>query len=268
METRELLLLAMNAGLEAGKAIMEVYREGNFKIMLKEDKSPVTEADHLAHRIIEEQLKFPVIPILSEEGRDIPWSERSKWDRFWLVDPLDGTKEFIQRNGDFTVNIALVTNGRAVLGIVYTPDDDLMYAGSLEDGSYRLTGYSKRNLPGFDAFLEAAEPLPLDIPKENYAVVASRSHINEETRSYIRSLRKAKPGLDIVSRGSALKFCLVAEGAADIYPRFGPTWEWDTGAGQTIAESAGCTVRVHPTNRVLSYNKEELLNPWFVVERN
>ena len=268
MESGELLLLAMNAGLKAGQAILEVYAGDNFNIRLKEDKSPVTEADHLAHRIISEELESAGIPILSEEGRDIPWSERSEWERFWLVDPLDGTKEFISRNGDFTVNIALVSKEKAIMGIIYTPNDDLMYAGADKLGAWRMASFSKRNIMSYEVFFETAEKLPLSVPKEKYSVVASRSHLNEETQSYIRSLQEVKPDLEIVSRGSALKFCLVAEGSADIYPRFGPTWEWDTGAGQAIAESSGCTVRIHPGNQVLRYNKEKLLNPWFIVERD
>ena len=262
------ILLAMDAALEAGKAIMKVYAKESFNTILKADKSPLTEADHLAHRIISEHLETTGIPILSEEGRDISWNERKDWETFWLVDPLDGTKEFVQRNGEFTVNIALVRKDRPVLGIIYAPNDDLMYAAESSLGAWRITEYSAKNIQTPVSLFEVAEKLPLPVTREHFAIVASRTHSNEETQSFIQSTQKDHPGLKIVSRGSALKFCLVAEGTADIYPRLGPTMEWDTGAGQVIAESSGCTVKVCQDGRTLGYNKQVLTNPSFIVERS
>jgi 3'(2'), 5'-bisphosphate nucleotidase len=267
MDAGKNLLLALKAGLKAGQAIMKVYARESFTTAIKADKSPVTEADHLAHSIISNDLATTRIPVLSEEGRDIPWSERRTWKTFWLVDPLDGTKEFVQRNGEFTVNIALVKDNKPLLGIIYAPNDDLMYAAESSLGAWRITDYSTRNIQDFFHLKHVAERLPLPETKGYFAIVASRTHSNQETESFIRSIREVHPDLKIVSRGSALKFCLVAEGSADIYPRMGPTWEWDTGAGQAIAESSGCAVSVYQDGRTLGYNKQVLTNPWFIVKR-
>ena len=246
---------------------MKVYSSDYFNSRLKPDNSPVTEADHKAHHVIVKVLEKSGLPVLSEEGREIPWNERKKWESFWLVDPLDGTKEFIKRNGEFTVNIALVSGNRPMLGIIYAPNLDVMYAGATSTGAWRLRDYSSRNISDFDTFIKVAEPLPVGTGRKVYSVVASRSHTNEETEFFINELKKDQADLSIVSKGSALKFCLVAEGSADIYPRFGPTWEWDTGAGHAIAESAGCSVKVYD-GKDLRYNRKDLLNPWFIVRRN
>ncbi len=264
----DFLLLALNSALKAGEAIMQVYERRNFNTILKADKSPLTEADRIAHRLISDDLKTTGIPVLSEEGREIPWKERRRWKSFWLVDPLDGTKEFIKRNGEFTVNIALISGKNPVLGIIYAPDDDLMYAAETTLGAWRIRNCSKRNIRSFSELPGSAETLPLTGQRDIFSIVASRSHRNEETEVFIRSMRSLHPRLEVVSRGSALKFCMLAEGYADIYPRFGPTWEWDTGAGQAIAETAGCSVRVYEDRKKLVYNKEVLLNPWFIVRRD
>jgi len=268
MDHKENMLLALEAGLNAGRAIMQVYAGNDLHVTLKKDESPLTEADRRAHLVISENLELSGIRILSEEGREISFSERRDWDEFWLVDPLDGTKEFINRNGDFTVNIALVRQGKPVLGVIYAPVEDIMYAGLASVGAWKVIRYSGMQIKDFDGFLAAAQELPGDVSRSDYTVVASRSHINEETESFIQSLQHDYPGLNTVSRGSALKFCLVAEGSADIYPRFGPTWEWDTGAGQAIAEASGCKVSVYPGGRELLYNKRKLLNPFFLVRRD
>jgi len=259
----------MEAALDAGKAILEVYRKSDFKTELKEDASPVTEADHAAHDVISKHLLGTGIPVLSEEGREIPYEERKTWKKFWLVDPLDGTKEFIRRNGEFTVNIALIQEQKAIIGILYAPLLDIMYYSNSRTTAFRMQDFSQKwsGRESADELYSQSESLPLESKDQEFRVVASRSHINRETRKYIESLKKNHPDLELVSRGSALKFCLVAEGTANIYPRFGPTWEWDTGAGHAIAEAAGCKVTLLDERNPLNYNKEELLNPGFIVRR-
>jgi len=268
MNYGELLILALNAGKKAGDAILQVYKKDHFDTILKEDKSPVTEADLKAHRIIEDILQQSGIPLLSEEGKDIPWPERRMWNNFWLIDPLDGTKEFIKRNDEFTVNIALVHQKKPVLGIIYAPAEDLMYAAGPSAGARKLKHFNSMRIDSLESFLASGQELPIPDLKDHYSVVASRTHSNRQTKTFIRSLRKQNPDLKIISRGSALKFCLVAEGSADVYPRMGPTWEWDTGAGQAIVESAGCSVTKYDDGKELLYNKEILTNPWFIVRRN
>ena len=262
------LLLAMELAYAAGRVIMEVYSKENFSTEIKKDNSPVTEADHLANEIITDGLKGTGIPVLSEEGREIPYEERKHWNEFWLVDPLDGTKEFIRRNGEFTVNIALVDGKQPRMGVIYAPNYDLMYAAESSLGAWRMNSYSTLEIRTYEDVLDAAEKLPLRHRRHSFGVVASRSHRNEETELFIKSLQKEHPDLQIVSRGSSLKFCLVAEGSADIYPRYGPTMEWDTGAGHAIAEFSGCMVRVYGSEESLDYNKENLINPRFVVRRS
>lgn len=283
---REFIISALRAALNAGEAILEVYRKPSFEKEYKADMSPVTEADHAAHAIIQRELENTGLPVLSEEGKEIRFEERSRWEKFWLVDPLDGTKEFIKKNGDFTVNIALIRSHQPVLGILYAPLHDIMYFSVPGQGAYRLgsfagimrdalaAGFSNTEAaetgPGedvLDSLLKKAQRLPLQTDRETFTVVASRSHRNMQTNRYIRVLEKSHNRIEIISRGSALKFCLVAEGSADVYPRFGPTWEWDTGAGHAIALEAGCHVTLHDSDDPLVYNKENLLNPYFMVRR-
>ncbi|MDQ0352751.1 3'(2'), 5'-bisphosphate nucleotidase [Alkalibacillus filiformis] len=248
--------------LEAGKEIMSVY-EQDFDVAFKEDDSPLTIADERAHHVISQGLKsaFPDIPILSEEGRDIPYEERKKWSEFWLVDPVDGTKEFIKKNGEFTVNIALVEGNVSTLGVIYAPALDIMYIGSESEGAYKVEQASKVTA---DYWLDAAVELPMDQERDTIHVVASRSHMSEETEAFIEGL---KGDVQTVSSGSSLKFCLVAEGEADYYPRYAPTMEWDTGAGQAIVEAAGGQVLRESDGERFTYNKKELLNEWFLVKR-
>ena len=267
---QEYLMIALEAALDAGKAILEVYRKPDFKMELKDDASPVTEADHAAHRVISDHLILTGFPVLSEEGKESGYEERKKWKVFWLVDPLDGTKEFIRRNGEFTVNIALIQEQQAVLGILFAPLLDIMYFSAAGKGAFRIEDFSQKwvNNGSAEQMYSLSESLPLESSESGYKVVASRSHINRQTRKFIDSLKKNHPDLELVSRGSALKFCLVAEGTANIYPRFGPTWEWDTGAGQAIAEAAACKVTLLDEKSPLKYNKENLLNPGFIVRRD
>lgn len=234
----------------AGKGIMEIYAT-DFTVDIKADDSPLTRADTRSHEIIIAGLEkdCPDIPVLSEEGKTIAFDERKKWQKFWLVDPLDGTKEFVKKNDEFTVNIALIENNIPVGGVIYAPALDLMYLADLEKGCWEIAGGKQRKL-------EIVPPIEGDVIR----VVQSRSHPSEALKKCLDTL----PRHETVSRGSSLKFCLVAAGKADLYPRLGPTWEWDTGAGQAVVTAAGGVVT--DTRGVpFRYNKPDLLNgPFFV----
>jgi 3'(2'), 5'-bisphosphate nucleotidase len=267
MNKLQLLSTAINAALEAGKKILSVYSE-EVKVELKEDRTPLTKADKLSHQSIVELLKSTGLPVLSEEGRDIPYFERSHWNKFWLVDPLDGTKEFIKRNGEFTVNIALIENGQPVLGVILVPASDVLYFGSAETGSYVVNDASRKSVTDVSSLMNESTLLPSHQDRDSYTVIASRSHASAETSALIETLRKKYGELTFISKGSSLKLCLVAEGMADLYPRLAPTMEWDTAAGDAIARAAGCKVLQHPSGKPLQYNKENLLNPHFIVSRD
>ncbi len=241
---------------EAGAAILEIY-ERDFEVEYKGDESPLTEADKKSNEVIEKGLKatYSAIPILSEETKQAPYEERKDWGTFWLVDPLDGTKEFIKRNGEFTVNIALVTNGRPVLGVIYVPVVNKTFYAIKDKGSFLI------DEKGEETKLEKVLPTEGKI-----SVAASRSHLNDATQAFVDEKRKEYEEVNFISAGSSLKFCLVAEGKAHCYPRFAPTMEWDTGAGQIVAEEAGASVTVPETGEPLVYNKENLLNPYFLVQ--
>jgi len=262
-----LLSIAIRAALLAGEEILKIYQT-DFSVEYKADESPLTLADQHAHRIIAETLSPCGIPLLSEEGDTIPYSERKNWKSLWIVDPLDGTKEFVKKNGEFTVNIALIENQRPVLGVIYQPTARILYFASRETGSFRC----ENAVPGdaaaelLETLFQRAQKLPLERGRKTYTLVASRSHRGEETEAFIAGVKATHPDLTIVSAGSSLKFCLVAEGTADLYPRFGPTSEWDTAAGQAIVECAGGTVVDGETNRTLLYNRGNILNPSFLVK--
>jgi 3'(2'), 5'-bisphosphate nucleotidase len=278
IKDEELLLSAAQAALLAGEEIMAVY-DTDFSVDFKADESPLTLADTRSHDLITKQLAATGIPILSEEGRDIPFEQRSGWQRLWIVDPLDGTKEFVKRRGEFTVNIALVEKGRPRMGIIYVPVKKTLYFGERGTGSYKLTDETaltdlRRAAPRrLDAALlgdisAKGRKLPCRQGRPDaLAIVGSRSHGGEALREYVETKRREAGKVDFVSAGSSLKFCLVAEGAADIYPRLGPTMEWDTAAGQAIAENSGAVVLAYDTGKPLTYNRENLLNPWFIVKR-
>ncbi len=257
----ELLEQAKRAALAGGKAILEVYNSADFGVELKSDNSPLTKADQAAHEAIVTLLKGTNLPILSEEGRDIPYNEREKWSSFWMVDPLDGTKEFIRRNGEFTVNIALIENNQPVLGIVYCPVlDKLFFGGSAVNGSWLTTKETTIQLQAF-ANMSLAELKATSQVK----IVASRSHLNQETEAFISSCVDPQT----VSMGSSLKFLVIAEGDAHLYPRFAPTMEWDTAAANGVLCGLGYrTLKVEAgevTAEPLLYNKRDLLNPHFLV---
>ena len=274
------LKMAVEAALEAGSRILDVYRSDDFDVRLKSDDSPLTRADQVAHNIIKGRLEAagdPPVPILSEEGSDVPFEVRRNWSRFWLVDPLDGTKEFIKRNGEFTVNIALIEERRPVLGVVYAPDLDRLYFGVKRAGAFRcdhamnlLTGPNRRFF--VDTLISRSSALPMRRAASGGSeadsalrVVVSRSHLNEETRTHIRELEKQHGIVELVAAGSSLKLCMVAEGSADMYPRLGPTMEWDTAAAHAVVQTAGGRVVDFRGRTELVYNKHVLLNPHFLV---
>ena len=261
----EKLLLAIKAALFAGKEILDVYSSDDFEIKLKSDDSPLTIADQLAHETIINILKETSIPILSEEGKNIPFEERQDWEYYWLVDPLDGTKEFIKRNGEFTVNIALIKKDTPVLGVIYVPVTKDLYFSENEMGAFKAINIDAET--DINQLTTLSFKLPFFTDNEIFTVVGSRSHMNSETEEFIANL-KAKHGIvDFISKGSSLKICMVAEGLANIYPRFAPTMEWDIAAGHAIALGAGCTVTQADEKTPLIYNKSDLLNPWFIVKR-
>ncbi len=250
--------LLVEIAKQAGQAIMEVYAH-DFEVFTKDDKSPLTEADQKANDIIVKALAehYPNIPIISEENKMILYEERKYWSRFWLVDPLDGTKEFIKKNGEFTVNIALIEEGSPAFGVVHIPASGVTYYGIVGEGSYCIQ-------PGEEAKAMGKTPV-LYTQKEHVVVVASRSHLTKETEDFVEDLKTKGKSVDYLSSGSSLKFCLVAEGKADVYPRFGPTMEWDTAAAHAVALGAGRHVYKAGTAEPLMYNKEDLLNPSFLV---
>ena len=236
----------------AGKAIMEIYKK-DFEVTYKDDKSPLTEADRAANEIILRGLNaLPVtFPILSEEGKTIPYEERKKWDYFWMVDPLDGTKEFIKKNGEFTVNIALIHKNAPILGVVYAPALGEMYWAVQGKGAFK-----------------DGKKLPLYInpdPAKHLKIVASKSHLSVETAQFIEQLSQTTQSIECTSKGSSLKLCMVAEGSADVYPRLAPTMEWDTAAADAIVRESGKMTYRYQSDIPLQYNKSELLNPWFIV---
>lgn len=276
------LFAALIAAKKAGDAILEIYG-GDFSVEHKEDRSPLTQADKRSHEIITRVLSSAVdcsFPILSEEGKGISYEERKAWECFWLVDPLDGTKEFIKRNGEFTVNIAFIRETRPVLGVIHVPVKNVLYFGVKGMGSFTVRGTTIEELPpdrkafvederGLPFLMRESARLPVRIsPNRRFTAVASRSHPSKETEEYINGLRAEHGDIDIISAGSSLKFSLVAEGRADVYPRFGPTMEWDTAAGQILVEQAGGTVVRMDSGETLQYNKKNLLNAWFLASSN
>ena len=262
----KLLFTAIQASLKAGEEILKVY-DSDFSVEHKADNSPVTLADKNAHNAICEILKETNFPTLSEEGEIIDFSERSQLEYFWMVDPLDGTKEFVKRNGEFTVNIALIHQQKSILGVIYVPVTKTLYFAAQGIGAFKLefqTAYSESY--NLETLLKLSEKLPLKRGKRKFTIVASRSHLSEKTEMFIEGLITTNKEVDFISSGSSIKLCLVAEGSADVYPRFAPTMEWDTAAGQAIVENSGKQVIDYSTNKVLLYNKENLLNNWFVVK--
>ena len=260
MLSKENLLEIVNISVDAGEVILNYYNE-NVDVIYKDDESPLTKADLASHKIITDSIKkiTPDIPILSEE-EFIDWKIRKKWKKYWLIDPLDGTKEFIKKNDEFTVNIALIENNRPILGVIYTPALNELFYSIKNFGSYKILTKKKLNT------LKEAKRISINKKKSNkIKIVGSRSHSNPILDKWIN---KNFNEFDILQKGSSLKFCLIAEGSADIYPRFGPTSEWDIAAGHIILEEAGGKLKSIDNKEILYNEKENILNPEFFAYSN
>ncbi len=248
----------INIAKEAGDAILEIYKK-DFEIYTKQDESPLTEADQAANKIILDQLtaSYPEIPYISEEVKQQAYEERKDWEYCWLIDPLDGTKEFIKKNGEFTVNIALIHNGVPVLGVVHVPVQNKTYYAEKGKGAFVIENNgAPREIENRKHYTEL----------DDIVVVASRSHLSQEVVDFVDALKAKGKNVEFLSSGSSLKFCLVAEGKAHVYPRLAPTMEWDTAAAHAVCLEAGKNVLVYETKKAMEYNREDLLNPWFIVE--
>jgi len=257
IEHNELIKSLIDLVKESGEAILEIYNSGNMGISYKDDKSPLTLADKASNQIICSKLKelTPDIPILSEEGKDISYNKRKKWTTFWLIDPIDGTKEFINKNGEFSINIALINHYQPILGIVYAPVLNTIWYGSASHGSFKIENNAK--------------PKKINVSKykndETIKVVSSRSHSNN---SKLEKFLIDYPKHELVFMGSSIKICLVADGTAHMYPRLGPTMEWDTAAAHAVVKFSGGKIADIKDDNELSYNKENLLNPSFLVQES
>ena len=257
IEHNDLIDALIDLVKESGKSILEIYNSNDMGISYKDDKSPLTLADKASNKIICSKLKelTPDIPILSEEGKNIPYEERKKWTTFWLIDPIDGTKEFINKNGEFSVNIALINHYQPILGIVYAPVLNTIWYGSASHGSFKIENDAK--------------PKKINVSKYNdneiIKVVSSRSHSNN---SKLEKFLIDYPKHELVFMGSSIKICLVADGTAHMYPRLGPTMEWDTGAAHAVVKFSGGKITDFEDDNELSYNKENLLNPSFLVKES
>jgi len=263
MEVIQLINKAINAALFAGIKIRDVYSSPSFDVQIKDDQTPVTIADHQAHEEILKQLEYTKLPILSEEGVHLRYSERKSWNLFWMVDPLDGTKEFIKRNDEFTVNIALIKDCHPIAGVIYAPVTGELYVGIPGTGAFKLLNPSEDCT--FQTMQLSGIKLPEKSKSEELIVVVSRSHMNKETNIYIKDLEKRQESIRIINKGSSMKMCMVAEGTAHIYPKLGKTMEWDTAAGHAILKAAGRNIFQSDLKTELTYNKEDLQNPYFIA---
>lgn len=270
-QLREYLLpYAFNAAVRAGAEIMKIYNSDSYNIEVKSDNTPLTIADRLAHNKIKEVLGATRIPILSEEGRAMLYEERKNWEMFWLVDPLDGTIEFIKRNNEFTVNIALMADNECIGAIVYVPYLGKVYFAERGFGAMLIEGIVPDEQANYTngEIRTNSKMLPLTTSQhDKFRIAVSRSHQTAETAQYIDQMREKHPDIEIVEQGSSYKFCLLAEGAIDYYPRTTTTYEWDTAAAELILREAGGEVRSLPDYQPLRYNKENLNNPWFECYR-
>lgn len=264
---KKIYTIALNASIDAGKEILKIYEDADdFEIKSKQDNSPLTVADQASNAVINRYLKETDYPLISEENKQIDYDSRKNWDMCWIVDPLDGTKEFIKKNGEFTVNIALCEKGRPIFGVIYVPvSRELYYADVTDKKAYKTVLDKDHNV--MNGLWNAEDQIqPSQLTSKSLRVVGSRSHMNQDTLDYIESVENSYDEVEIVSKGSSLKFCMVAEGMADVYPRFAPTMEWDTAAGQAICMAVGLKVVSKETDDLLLYNKENLLNPYFIVQ--
>ena len=261
-----LISTAVRAAMCAGSEIMDVYCEPSFDVEYKSDNSPLTKADIRANAVITAVLRETDLPILSEEGVHLPYEERQLWKRFWLTDPLDGTSEFVAKTGDFCVNIALIENTEPIVGVIYSPVNDTVWFGAMGLGAYKIEEATKViDDFSFETFLSVAIKLPYRNTGDEFVFVASRSNLNTATKQFIDTVSSEYTKTRIAHIGSALKFTFLADGLADLYPRFAPTSEWDTAAGHALLKSMGGDVFQEDTNIPLVYNKADLDNPGFVA---
>lgn len=265
---KNFLAVAIEMAIEAGKAINEIYQT-DFDVKIKEDHSPVTKADLVASSILKKGVEIFGFPFLSEEDNSFTYEERSMFKRYWLVDPLDGTKEFVKRNGEFTVNIALVEDNKPILGVVYAPIFDLLYFG-FDQGSFKLeNAIQNTENQTIDAIVRQSEKLPILQKRENFIVLTSRSHKTAEVDEFIEKLKLSHQNCEILAVGSSLKNCMLAEGSADIYPCYSYTSEWDTAASQIVLEKSGGKITLTDNaSESLKYNKASLKNPFFIALKN
>lgn len=263
MRIIKLIDTAIQAAILAGIKIREIYTTTDFNVELKYDLSPLTKADLQSNAIIQKFLEQTELPILSEESRQVEFQERKAWNYFWLVDPLDGTKEFIKRNDEFTVNIALIHKNQPVAGVIYVPVTGELFAGISGEGAWKLQNPTENCT--FQFMQNSGAKLPKQKTTAKFAVAVSRSHRSPETEAYLDKLRLEHGEYELINRGSSLKICMVAEGTADICPRFGPTMEWDTAAGHALVKASGKNIYHTDLQSELTYNKESLFNPHFIV---
>jgi 3'(2'), 5'-bisphosphate nucleotidase len=259
----KLLFLSLEAAVEAGKETLKYYNK-EFTVDYKSDDSPLTQADLDSNSKINEYLRYTGIPILSEENTIVEFNERNKWEYLWVIDPVDGTKEFIKNRGEYTVNIALVHHNKPVMGVIYAPVTKELFFGCEGIGAFKITDASQITEFG-SHLLKTALSLPSNSDREELIIVASKSHRNTDTENFIQNISSMWPNTSTASYGSSLKLCYLAEGKADIYPRLGPTMEWDTAAGHAIIEAAGFSILAYPNMTAMRYNKENLLNPYFIA---
>ena len=271
MDTPSLLKLAISAALEAVNKILKIY-ETDFSVITKSDNTPVTLADKGASDSIIKALSCTNIPIISEEEDVLDYTERKQWPKVWLIDPLDGTKEFVKRNGEFTVNIALIENNRPIIGVIFSPVSKELYFSSVNGKSCKVDGAlvvaeinkNERNL--IETLIKIGVNLPIQKLPKTYTVVASRSHLSRELNQHIEKLKNLYGDVEIINVGSSIKQCWVAEGKAHEYLRLGTTMEWDTAAGQCILEQSGCHLVDLETNQAMLYNKESMKNSYFIAK--
>lgn len=264
MNIKQLFELAFEAICLASDKVLEIYETNQFSISYKIDESPVTHADIASSDIICKILEKSGLPVICEEITEITYSKRKSLPYFWLVDPLDGTKEFISRNGEFTINIALIENNKPILGLIAIPTQNLLYFGGMDLNAYRFNLSNRSNFD-FETAIISADVLNVSKKPDRIRIVVSRSHLDDKTKEFIFKLQNAYPNIETISAGSALKFCRIAEGKAEIYLRFSPTMEWDTAAGQAIVEASGAFMVSLPDYDCFEYNKPVLRNGGFLV---
>lgn len=262
--------MAIRASVEAGMHIIRIYKSNHYNTVYKEDESPVTMADIKSHETIRHRLLTSSLPILSEEESNIPFSQRKSWEYFWLVDPLDGTREFLKKNDEFTVNIALIKRNAPSAGIIYSPAKQILYFSAPEEGVFRLKSAESYvfEADSLQFLQDCSDKLPYDVTRDEITVISSRSFHSADTEKYILALKERFQNITLISTGSALKFGLIAEGKADIYPRLAPTMEWDVAAGHAILKELGYSVIDVKTGDPLVYNKPDLMNPWFIAKNS